>query len=76
MEKDLVHYIAENLVNDTEAVRVKTRQTRTSTIVRLSVAKGDMGRVIGKQGRVANAIRTLLKVVGSRNDRRVILDID
>jgi predicted RNA-binding protein YlqC (UPF0109 family) len=76
MEKDLVQYIAENLVNDPSQVTVKSRQTRSSTVLELSVAKNDMGRVIGKQGRVANAIRTLLKVVATKQDTRIILDID
>jgi hypothetical protein len=76
MEKDLVRYIAENLVNEPEKVVVKSRRTRSSLILELKVDKSDMGRVIGKQGRVANAIRTLLKVMATRDDTRVILDID
>lgn len=76
MEKELVQYIAENLVNDPSQVEIKSRETRSSTVLELTVAKNDMGRVIGKQGRVANAIRTLLKVVASKKDTRIILDID
>ncbi|TVR23068.1 MAG: KH domain-containing protein [Anaerolineaceae bacterium] len=76
MEKDLVQYIAENLVNEPDKVRVRSRRARDSVIVQLNVARADMGRVIGKQGRVANAIRSLLKVAGQKNDTRVILDID
>jgi hypothetical protein len=76
MEKELVEYIAENLVNDPSQVHVKVRDTRSSTILELTVAKSDMGRVIGKQGRVANAVRSLLRVIGTQQDKRVILEID
>ncbi|MFW5748719.1 MAG: KH domain-containing protein [Chloroflexota bacterium] len=76
MEKELVEYIASNLVNDTDAVRVKARKNGGTLVLHLNVAKGDMGRVIGKQGRVANAIRSLLKATASRKDIRVVLDID
>ncbi|GAB4509372.1 MAG: KH domain-containing protein [Anaerolineae bacterium] len=76
MERELVEYIAKNLVNDPDAVTVKVRRSRSSTILQLSVAQGDMGRVIGKQGRVANAIRSLLRVVATQDDKRIILEID
>ncbi|NOK85743.1 MAG: KH domain-containing protein [Chloroflexi bacterium AL-W] len=76
MEKDLVRFIAENLVNDPEQVRVRARRTRNSVVIQLNVAKSDMGRVIGKQGRVANAIRTLLKTAGQKTDTKIVLDID
>lgn len=75
MEKELVEYIATNLVNDAEKVKVKRRQTSSSIILELQVAREDMGRVIGKQGRVANAIRSLLKAA-NRDNRRIILEID
>lgn len=76
MEKELVQYIAENLVNDPSAVRVESKESRSSTVLRLHVARSDMGRVIGKQGRVANAIRSLLKVSANQTNKRVILEID
>ena len=76
MEKELVEYIAQNLVNDQSQVRVRSRKTGSSTILELRVAPGDMGRVIGKQGRVANAIRSLLQVIATRKDTRIVLDID
>ena len=75
MEKELVEYIAKNLVNDSSAVEVRSRRAGSSTILELHVAKNDMGRVIGKNGRVANAIRSLLRASSSSN-RRVILEID
>ncbi len=76
MEKDLVRYITENLVNHPEEIQIRSRRTRNSTVIQLSVAKSDMGRVIGRQGRVANAIRTLLKVAGQKSDTKIVLDID
>jgi uncharacterized protein len=76
MEKELVEYIAQNLVNDPSQVQVNQKKTSSSTILELHVAKGDMGRVIGKQGRVANAIRSLLRVAGSSKNTRIILEID
>jgi hypothetical protein len=76
MESDLVEYIAKYLVNEAEAVTVKSRRAGSTTIVHLNVARGDMGRVIGKNGRVANAIRSLLRVMGSNNDTKIVLEID
>lgn len=73
---ELVEYIAHNLVNDPDKVRLKTKQIGNSTILELRVDRSDMGRVIGKQGRVANAIRSLLKVVATREDQRIVLEID
>ncbi len=76
MEKELVEYIAQNLVNDPEQVEVKSKETNSSVILELHVAKNDMGRVIGKNGRVANAIRSLLRASGNSRKKRVILEID
>lgn len=76
IEEELVEYIAQNLVNDPSQVQVKSRRTSSSTILELNVAPDDMGRVIGKQGRVANAIRSLLRVIAKRKNTRIILDID
>jgi predicted RNA-binding protein YlqC (UPF0109 family) len=75
MEDKLVEYIAKNLVDNPSGVSVRRKETQNSVIVYLNVAKGDMGRVIGKSGRVANAMRTLLKVC-VKNDKRAILEID
>lgn len=76
MEKDLVEYIATNLVNDPDQVEINVKETGSSVILEMHVAKSDMGRVIGKNGRVANAIRSLLNVVGNKKNKRVILEID
>ena len=75
MEKELIEYIAKNLVNDPNAVNVNQRRAGQNTIIELKVASDDMGRVIGRQGRVANAMRTLLKAATDRHGR-VILEID
>jgi predicted RNA-binding protein YlqC (UPF0109 family) len=73
--KELVEYIALSLVDDPSQVNV--RQDRGGNRVRLElrVAKEDMGRVIGKGGRVANAVRTLLRVAAAREGRQVVLDV-
>ena len=83
MEENLVQYIAENLVNSPEEVSVKRRDTGRNVVLELSVASGDMGRVIGRNGRVANSIRALLRAMPSADDeggrdrrRRVILEIE
>jgi uncharacterized protein len=72
--KDLVEYIAKGLVDNPDAVSVKETRGSSVTILELRVDHKDMGRVIGKEGRVANAMRTLLRV--SAGDRRVTLDIE
>ncbi len=73
--KELVEYIAKSLVDDPSQVRVNEIQGATSVILELHVAPDDMGRVIGKQGRVANAIRTLLRVIAAKQGKRVTLEI-
>lgn len=75
--EDLVQYIAENLVNDPAKVTVEKHQKGRNIILELHVAPDDMGRVIGKSGRVANAIRALLRASDKRSGRgRVILEIE
>ena len=74
--KDLVEYIAKSLVDDPASVEVTEARTGGSAIVlELRVAPDDMGRVIGKSGRVANAIRALLRVVAAKEGKRVTLEI-
>ena len=72
-EKELVEYIARSLVDSPDKVFVKETHGGSVTVLELHVDHEDMGRVIGKDGRVANAIRTLLKVASG--DRRVVLEI-
>ncbi|MFZ5819065.1 MAG: KH domain-containing protein [Chloroflexota bacterium] len=73
--KDLIEYIAKSLVDHPEQVEVHEFQNGNRVRIELSVAKDDMGRVIGKSGRVANAIRTLLRVAAEREGKQVTLDV-
>ena len=72
--KDLVLYLARALVNHPD-VEVKEIQGETAAILELRVAKEDLGRIIGKQGRTAKSIRTLLNAAASRTNRKVVLEI-
>ena len=71
----LVEFVAKSLVDEPEAVKVDQYQRGNTIHLELNVSKEDMGRVIGKGGQVANAIRTLLKVAAAREGSRVNLDI-
>ncbi len=73
--KDLVEYIALSLVDDPSSVQVTQNRNGSQTRLELHVAKEDMGRIIGKSGRVANAIRTLLRVTSARDGQQVTLDV-
>lgn len=73
--QDLVEYIAKSLVEDPSEVAVDVIERGNTTQLELSVAQDDMGRVIGKNGRVANAMRTLVRVLAAKQGRRVTLDI-
>ena len=73
--KELVLFLAKHLVNDPESVDVKETQGDTASVLELKVAKDDIGRVIGKQGRTAKSIRTILNAAASRTNRKVILEI-
>lgn len=74
--EELVKFIAQSLVEEPDEVSVYTKSTRRTEILKLSVAPDDMGRVIGRNGRVANALRSLLRASARPNDRPVILEID
>ncbi len=73
--KELVEYMAKSLVDDPSQVRVDEISGSHSVIFELHVAPDDMGRVIGKGGRVANAMRTLLRVAAVKEGKRVTLEI-
>jgi predicted RNA-binding protein YlqC (UPF0109 family) len=73
--KALVQFLAQQLVNNPDAVEVKETQGDTASVLELRVAKEDLGRVIGKQGRTAKSIRTILNAVASRTNRKVVLEI-
>ena len=74
--KELIEVIAKALVNNPDAVVVTETVTERETVLTLSVDPADMGKVIGKQGRIAKAIRTVLKAQAVREDKRVSLDIN
>lgn len=72
---ELLEFLVRSLVEDPEAVVVEELEEDGDLVYEISVAEGDLGRVIGKGGRVANAIRTIAKAAAVRIDRRVIVDI-
>jgi hypothetical protein len=74
--KDLIDYIARSLVDDPTQVQVRQERHGGAVYLKLRVAKEDMGRIIGKQGRVANAMRTLLNVAAAQDGKRASLDIE
>ncbi len=74
--EDLIRFLAESLVEEPERVRVHTKETRRETIVKLRVAQPDIGRVVGRSGRVANAMRSLLEVAARDHRKPVLLEID
>ena len=73
--KELLTYIAKNLVNDPDAVSVTETTQGEEIIFELRVAPDDMGKVIGRQGRIAKAIRTVVKAASSKSSKKVIVDI-
>jgi predicted RNA-binding protein YlqC (UPF0109 family) len=73
--KDLVQYLAKSLVDNPDAVEVRETQGETASVLELRVAKQDLGRIIGKQGRTAKSIRTILNAAASRVNRKVVLEI-
>lgn len=73
--KELVEVIAKSLVDNPEEVVVIEKEKDDATVLELHVAKDDMGKVIGKQGRAAKAIRTIVKSVASKEEKKVIVDI-
>jgi predicted RNA-binding protein YlqC (UPF0109 family) len=74
--KDLIEFIATSLVDDPTQVRVTTVKHGPTITLKLRVAKEDMGRVIGKNGRVANAMRQLLRVAAAQEGKRATLDVE
>jgi predicted RNA-binding protein YlqC (UPF0109 family) len=72
---ELLEFLVRALVEEPEAVTVEELEEDGDLVYEISVAEGDLGRVIGKGGRIANAIRTIAKAAAVRIDRRVIVDI-
>ncbi len=73
--KELVEYIAKSIVNAPDKVVVTEETTEQGTVLKLQVADEDKGRVIGKQGRIAEAMRTLIRVKAAKNGTRATLEI-
>ena len=73
--KELVEVIAKSLVEHPEEVVVTEKESGKSTVIELKVAQSDMSKVIGKQGRIAKAIRSVVKAAASKSDKKVIVDI-
>jgi predicted RNA-binding protein YlqC (UPF0109 family) len=73
--KDLLNRIAQSLVDNPEQVQVNEIESTQTVVLELRVDKGDMGRIIGKQGRTANAIRTLLNAASGKTEKRYVLEI-
>lgn len=71
----LVEAIAKSLVDHPEAVDVKEVDGRTATVIELRVAPEDMGKVIGKQGRIAKAIRTVVKAAATKANKKIVVEI-
>jgi uncharacterized protein len=72
---ELLRYLAQRLVDDPEAVRVEEERHDDVVVLRLHVAKEDVGKVIGRQGRIARALRAIVRAGGARERRRLMLEI-
>lgn len=75
MMKELVEVLAKALVDHPEEVSVTETDKDNATVIELRVASSDMGKVIGKQGRIAKAIRSLVKAAASKDDKKVVVEI-
>ena len=75
MEKDLVEYIVKSLVDSPSEVNVNVIEGEKSTILELRVASADIGKVIGKHGRIAKAIRTILQAATAKSGKHTVLEI-
>ena len=73
--KELVEVIEKALVDDPDSVAVSERQDGRTTVIEVRVADSDMGKVIGKQGRIAKAIRSVVKAAAAKEDKKVVVDI-
>lgn len=73
--RELVEFLAKSLVDNPDKVQVKEVEGEHSVILELTVAPEDMGKVIGKQGRIAKAIRTVVKAAATREGKKVVVEI-
>ena len=72
---ELLQHLARQLVDDPDAVSVEEVRQEGATVLQLRVAKDDVGKVIGRQGRIARALRAIVRASGARSHRRVVLEI-
>ena len=75
MSVEIVEYLARRLVDEPEAVRVEEVERDGAVVLQLHVAKDDVGKVIGRQGRIARALRTIVRASAARREQRVMLEI-
>jgi predicted RNA-binding protein YlqC (UPF0109 family) len=75
VSSQIVEYLARRLVDEPDAVRVEEVERDGAIVVQLHVAKDDVGKVIGRQGRIARALRTVVRASAARRDQRVLLEI-
>jgi len=75
MLNDLLEHLAKSLVDSPDEVSVQMTETDTTVVLELTVAKDDVGKVIGKQGRIARALRTIVKASAVRDGKRAIVEI-
>ena len=73
--KELVEYLVKALVDKPEEVNISQTEGESVTILEIKVASDDAGKVIGKDGRIANAIRTIVKAAGAKNKKRITVEI-
>ena len=73
--KELLTYLATSLVDNPENITIEEKETDTAITFSVHVDEKDMGKIIGKQGKNAQAIRTIMKAAGSKSDKKVIVDI-
>ena len=74
--KELLETIAKSLVDNPDAVNVTVVEKEDTIVLELRVGEGDMGKVIGRQGRIAKAIRTVMRATANRNDTKISVEID
>jgi predicted RNA-binding protein YlqC (UPF0109 family) len=75
LSADIVEYLARRLVDDPDAVRVEEVERDGDIVLQLYVAKDDVGKVIGRQGRIARALRSVVRASAGRRNQRVLLEI-
>jgi predicted RNA-binding protein YlqC (UPF0109 family) len=75
MSRDIVEYLARRLVDEPDEVRVEEIERDGAIVLQLHVAKDDVGKVIGRQGRIARALRTVVRASATRREQRVLLEI-